>query len=175
MSLCYQFLEKKKVNREIMLNFPEVIMSDTTFRKLSCFRGKKLNKNVVLSSECFGSSKANSSVLTNQQCLFILPKSFQLKYSQCAIITESLSAFSSDNSIIRAMKGSFLLMISFLILQCFSTSQNALLNYSAEINCMPLLFIEKRIIKYSKPCHGLPTILDQISSNKNINPCKMPI
>lgn len=74
--------------------------------------GKILNKNVQLSRECFWSPKTNYSVLTNQQCLFILPKSFQLKYSQCAIITESLSAFSSDNSIIRAMKGSFLLMIS---------------------------------------------------------------
>ena len=74
--------------------------------------GKISNRNVVLSSERFWSPGTNCSVLTNQQCLFILPKSFQLKYSQCAIITESLSAFSSDNSIIRAMKGSFLLMIS---------------------------------------------------------------
>lgn len=82
------------------------------FQKKCLVSWKILNKNVALSSECFWSPKTKCSVLTNQQCLFILPKSFQLKYSQCAIITESLSAFSSDNSIIRAMKGLFLLMIS---------------------------------------------------------------
>lgn len=49
---------------------------------------------------------------SDQQYLLILSQSFKLKYSQCAIIMESLSACSSDNSIIRAMKGFFLLMIS---------------------------------------------------------------
>lgn len=106
----YQFLEWK-LNKKIFLKTSYGDGVWYNFQKKYLALGKMLNKNVVLSSECFWSPKTNCSVLTNQQCLFILPKSFQLKYSQCAIITESLSAFSSDNSIIRPMKGSFLLMI----------------------------------------------------------------
>lgn len=106
---CYRFLVKTEQADHFKTPHSDGVWYN--FQKKYLVLGKFLNKNVVLSSECFWSPKTNCSVFTNQQCLFILPKSFQLKYSQCAIITESLSAFSSDNSIIRAMKGSFLLMI----------------------------------------------------------------